>query len=365
MTSGRELWYLTRGSGAVALVLLTLAVALGILTTLRTGSGRWPRFAVNGMHKNLTLLGIVFVALHVVTTVGDGYAPIGLKDAIIPFASPYRPIWLGLGAVAFDLLLALVATSYLRHRIGAKTWRSVHWLAYAAWPVALVHAFGTGSDARAGWLLVLGFGSLVVVAVAALARVGMGGGEPAPRLAGAAAAVLVPLAVVVWYSTGPAQHGWAARAGTPSHLRASVRAASATLGQTNATAATTSTTPAAKPPRSFAAHAEGAVRTTQSVDGSELHITITLRLKGKPGGALRIDLRGQPVGGGGVGLDASGVSFVPATTRAVYFGQVTALQGSLIGAHVKDANGDTLDLTMDLSLDSEAGTASGSVKAVS
>ena len=107
------------------------------------------------------------------------------------------------------------------------------------------------------------------------------------------------------------------------------------------------------------------MRTTQSVDGSELHVTITLRLKGKPGGALRIDLRGQPVGGGGVGLDASGVSFVPATTRAVYFGQVTALQGSLIGAHVKDANGDSLDLTMDLVLNSEAGTASGSVKAVS
>lgn len=356
MTSGRELWYLTRASGGVALVLLTGAVVFGILTTLRAGTGRWPRFAVNGLHRNLTLLAVAFVVLHVLTTVGDGYAPIGLQDAIVPFASPYRPVWLGLGAVAFDLLLALVATSYLRHRIGVRPWRAVHWLAYASWPVALVHSLGTGSDARAGWLLVIGLGSLLVVALAALARVAVGGGRGVPRVAGAAAAVVVPLVVVLWYSSGPARHGWAARAGTPTRLRASVRAASVTR--------VFRTTPAG-PPRSFAAHVAGSVRTTSSAGGSELHVTIRLRLRGQPGGALRIDLRGQPLGGGGVGLDASGVSFVPATTRAVYFGRVTALQGSLIGAHVKDANGDALDLRMALTLDSESGTASGSVRTVS
>ena len=111
-----------------------------------------------GLHRNLTLLALVFVAAHVVTTVADGFAPIGLLDAVVPFVSPYRPIWLGLGAVAFDLLLALVVTSLLRARIGYRSWRVVHWLAYAAWPVALVHALGTGSDARIGWFALLGFG---------------------------------------------------------------------------------------------------------------------------------------------------------------------------------------------------------------
>jgi DMSO/TMAO reductase YedYZ heme-binding membrane subunit len=358
VTSGRELWYLTRGSGVVALVLLTAVVVLGILTTLRLGTSRWPRFAVNGLHRNLTLVSIAFVALHVVTTVADGYAPIGLKDAVVPFASPYRPVWLGLGAVAFDLLLALALTSYLRHRIGARAWRGVHWLAYASWPVALLHSLGTGSDARAGWLAALGLGSLAVVVLAALVRVLARDGRPAPRLAGAALAVAVPLALALWYASGPAQRGWAARAGTPSHLRASVRAASFELVRPAATAAP------ASPPRSFTAHADGTVRTTRSADRSELHVTVVLRLHGTPGGALRVDLRGPPIGGGGVGLDASGVSFVPATTRAVYLGQVTALQGSLIGAHVEDAQGDALDLTLDLALDSENGTASGSVRAV-
>lgn len=356
MTSGRELWYLTRGSGAVALVLLTGAVVFGILTTLRAGTDRWPRFAVNGLHRNLTLLAVAFVVVHVLTTVADGYAPIGLTDAVVPFASPYRPVWLGLGAVAFDLLLALVATSYLRRRIGARAWRAVHWLAYASWPVALVHSLGAGSDARAGWLLVLGAASLAAVVLAALGRVAAGGGRGAARGAGAVAAVVVPLVVVLWYASGPARHGWAARAGTPSRLRASVRAASVTR---------VARRPRARPPRSFAAHAVGSVRTTGSAAGGELHVTIRLRLGGKPGGAVRIDLRGPPLGGGGVGLDASGVSFVPATTRAVYYGRVTALKGSLIGAHVEDAKGDALDLRMALALDPASGRASGSVRAVS
>src|SRR5205814_7533449 len=140
----------TRGSGVVALLLLTAGLILGIVGTLRWRSDRWPRFAVVAIHRNLTLFAIVFVVVHVVSTVVDGFAPIGLKDAVIPFVSRYRPLWLGFGALAFDLLLALVVTSLLRSRIGYRTWKLVHWLAYAAWPIALVHGLGSGSDARFG-----------------------------------------------------------------------------------------------------------------------------------------------------------------------------------------------------------------------
>ena len=146
------------GPGVVALLLLTAVLVLGIAATVRWQRPGWPRFLVADLHKHLTLLSIVFVAAHVVTTVADGFAPIRLLDAVVPFASPYRPIWLGLGAVAFDLLLALLVTSLVRARIGYGSWRVIHFLAYAAWPVALVHAFGTGSDGRMGWFALLGFG---------------------------------------------------------------------------------------------------------------------------------------------------------------------------------------------------------------
>ena len=134
--NGMTYWYLTRSLGVGALVLLTASVALGVLSAARWRSERWPRFVTTGLHRNLTLLAICFVAGHVLTTVLDGYTPIGLRDAFIPFVSSYRPVWLGLGAVASDLLLVLVLTSLLRVRIGYRAWRYVHWLAYASWPVA-------------------------------------------------------------------------------------------------------------------------------------------------------------------------------------------------------------------------------------
>jgi DMSO/TMAO reductase YedYZ heme-binding membrane subunit len=355
VNSAKELWYLTRGSGAVALVLLTASVCLGVVTSLRTATPRLPRFAVGSLHRNLTLLAIVFVVLHVVTTVADGYAPIGLKDGIVPFASPYRPIWLGLGTVAFDLVLALVATSYLRMRIGARAWRWVHWLAYVAWPVALVHSLGTGSDARTGWLVALGVATLLAVAAAVAWRITAGGGLASARLAGAVATVVVPLAIAAWYESGPAQHGWAKRAGTPARLIASRRP----LSRTVLTSARR-TVPTA--PRSFDSPVNGTIRQVNTETG-DVHVIIRLTLADSPHGNLRIDLRGTPLGSG-VSMNASGVAFVPATTRAVYFGRITGLDGSIVAATVKDAAGDTLQLTARLALDTSTGRATGMLAAV-
>ena len=118
----------------MTLLLLTVSVLLGILTAGRFSTQRWPRFLSQGLHRNVSLLVLVFLALHVGTTVVDTYTSIPLTAAFIPFASSYKTAWLSLGAVALDMLLALVATSLLRTRIGHRTWRRVHWLAGAAWP---------------------------------------------------------------------------------------------------------------------------------------------------------------------------------------------------------------------------------------
>jgi sulfoxide reductase heme-binding subunit YedZ len=153
MTSTPALWYLTRGSGIVTLVLLTATVVLGLTTSARWATPWWPRFVTEGLHRNLSLLVLVFLALHVLTTVVDGYAPIRWLDAVVPFGSAYKPVWLGLGAVALDLLVAVAVTSLVRARLGHRTWRAVHWLAYACWPVALLHGLAIGSDTRQAWML--------------------------------------------------------------------------------------------------------------------------------------------------------------------------------------------------------------------
>jgi sulfoxide reductase heme-binding subunit YedZ len=212
-------WYLTRSSGAVALILLTVALVIGIVLVGRVRTERWPRFAVDGIHRAASLLAIVFLAVHIVTAVLDSFAPISLWDAVIPFVGAYRPVWLGLGAAAFDLLLAVAITSVLRERLGHRAWRAVHWLAYAVWPLAIVHGLATGSDARQGWMTVIYVVCTAAFAAAVLARVVIGWPEQA-RLRVAAVGTLVAFAVglAVWLPGGPLGADWARRAGTPPSL---------------------------------------------------------------------------------------------------------------------------------------------------
>ena len=352
LSSAKALWYLTRGTGVVALLLLTTSLALGILTSVRWRSARWPRFAVSGLHRNLTLLSIAFVAVHVVTTVLDGYAPIRLVDAVVPFVSQYRPLWLGLGALAFDLLLALVLTSLVRARIGYGRWRAVHWLAYASWPVALVHALGTGSDARVGFLMAAAFGSLAVVILAVLVRAALAhGGSRVVRVGAIGTALAAPVALGAWYTSGPGHAGWARRAGTPASLLSRAAAARA--------AAHPVLTSASAPPDSTAA-LRGRIRESTSPGGA-VTVVISGRLNRGRAGAIRIDLRGQPVGGG-VAMTASGVSFVQAG-RTLYRGSVTTLEGSDLAAVVTSAGGTRAQLVCRLVIDLHAHTVGGTVTA--
>ena len=145
------LWFATRGTGIATLLLMTAVVVLGVLTASGARSWIWPRFLSAGLHRNLSLLTVALLAVHIVTAVADPFAKLGWRAAVIPFSSNYRPFWLGLGVVASELLAALVVTSLLRPYLGYRPWRATHWLAYAAWAIALVHGLGTGSDARAPW----------------------------------------------------------------------------------------------------------------------------------------------------------------------------------------------------------------------
>ena len=168
---GPGLWYATRATGFVAMLLLTVSVLFGIITACRFAGENWPRFLSQGLHRNISLLVLAFLALHVGTTVVDTYTSIPLTAAFVPFASAYKTAWLGLGAVAFDLLLALVATSLARRRLGHRAWRRVHWLAYACWPVAVAHGLGIGTDRSATWVLVLSMACVLAVLGAAAWRV--------------------------------------------------------------------------------------------------------------------------------------------------------------------------------------------------
>jgi sulfoxide reductase heme-binding subunit YedZ len=171
INSSTVLWYTSRATGVVALLLLTAVMLIGLLITRQGRLPGLPRFAVSGLHKNLSLLATAFVVVHVITAVVDGFVDIPILSAVIPLTSPYERLWLGIGAVSFDLMLASVVTSLLRGRLSRKAWRAVHLTAYVCWPVAWVHSVFASGDLQGGFLLVIAIACAVAVIGATLWRV--------------------------------------------------------------------------------------------------------------------------------------------------------------------------------------------------
>lgn len=168
--SSTSLWYATRASGIMALILLTLTMVLGLTTTTRARARNWPGFAQQEMHRRISMIAVAFLGIHIVTSVLDTYVNISWISVVVPFASAYGRFWVGVGAVALDLMIAVFVTSLLRARMRPGTWRAIHWLAYLSWPVALAHSFGMGTDAGERWVIVLGIACVASVAAALLWR---------------------------------------------------------------------------------------------------------------------------------------------------------------------------------------------------
>jgi methionine sulfoxide reductase heme-binding subunit len=167
-------WYFARATGFVALILLTGIIVLGVLGPLRVVSDSWPRFAIRTVHRDVSLLALLVIAIHVITLVLDSYVSIPLSAAVLPWGSSFSPFWTGVGAIAFDLMIAIVVTSLVRRRLGYRTWRFVHWFAYASWPLAVAHGIATGTDSTTAWALCITIACIAIVMMAVVTRMQYG-----------------------------------------------------------------------------------------------------------------------------------------------------------------------------------------------
>ncbi|HVB45540.1 MAG TPA: ferric reductase-like transmembrane domain-containing protein [Streptosporangiaceae bacterium] len=180
LAGSQGLWLVSRASGLVLLVLFSAVVVLGIAVRTGASARRWPKFAVAELHRTLSLFALALLGLHVVTAVLDPYVSIGWLAMAVPFTSHYQTLAIGAGTLAVDLGGAVLITSLLRRRIGLRTWRAVHYLAYLAWPVAFVHAIRAASyDQHLWWVVLAEWGSLAAVATAVIARL-LSNGSPGP-----------------------------------------------------------------------------------------------------------------------------------------------------------------------------------------
>jgi hypothetical protein len=344
------LWYATRGTGAVTLVLLTASVVLGIAEIRTWRLGGASLFAVTSLHKSLSLLAVVLLAVHIVTTLLDPFPHIGVAVAVIPFVSSYRQLWVGLGTVAADLLLALVITSLVRRRLGYRTWCGVHWFAYACWPLALLHGLGTGSDGKSTWMVLLTLFCVAAVVLAVAGRLAAGTTPPRVRLGGAVALALGIPALAIWAAQGPLASGWASRAGTPKSVLAAFGAPARAR--------------AADPPptrrqhvdafaRPFAGNLSGVIRRGQASDGSGV-VDLRMRVTGGPAALLRIRLGGQTLQGGGLLMKRSAVTFGPPSATDRYRGRVQSLRDTTLRALVGTSRGRAVNLDIELSLQGDS-----------
>ena len=359
--SSTALWYFTRSAGLVALVALTASLVVGVIASIGWTTERWPRFLSQSVHRNLSLFCLGLVALHVTTTVVDGYVPIGFLDAFIPFRSPYRPIWIGLGALTLDLMIAVLITSALRHRIGFRSWRFIHWLAYLCWPIALFHGLGSGTDASLP--LVLAMDAICAAVVLAVVGWRLMSGRTftiGQRTAAAIGTVVVALAAVVFAVLGPLRPGWSQRSGTSSALLAQIAARYASPSvpaSPNQTGAQPPPTPSPTvngvPPTPFTVALDGTEQQAGPDSQGNVQVTLSMRLHDVASTPLAVTLNGTAANGGGVLMSSGTVTFGP------YRGVVIALDGGTVTATVQASS--PIQLVASLQLDRQSGAITGTV----
>ena len=353
-------WYLARGTGAVALVLLTASVVIGIVGSVRFSAPRWPRFAIDSVHRDVSLLVLVVLVIHIITSVLDGFAPITLLDGVIPFVSAYRPLWLGLGTLAFDLLLAIAITSLVRRRLGYRAWRAVHWLAYASWPVAVLHGLGTGSDVKQWWMLALTAACIVAVLAAVWTRIAHVSSENAGlRTPATALAVITPIGLLIFTVAGPLQPGWSRKAGTPSSLLGKPAGAVASSSAAGSSSGSSSSSPRASTlGHAFTANLGGNLRQAPAPGGAV--VDLTLNVSGQIRGRLRVRIAGQPINGG-LSMTGSQVDLAVAGVPSVLQGKINSLRGTVFRARVTDTQGTAVDLRADLQINNQTNAVTGTL----
>jgi len=276
------------------------------------------------LHRNVALTALALVVVHIVTTVLDPFVSISFAAAFIPGASAYRPLWLSLGAVAFDLMLAVIVTSLLRDRLSHRTWQLVHLLVYACWPIALWHGLGTGTDTRLTWVLAINIGCVAAVGWAIWWRLSFSASR-LTRATGLGALALVPVLTGVFALTGPLQSGWARRAGTPVKLLGNQQPAAS--GSSAGTALSLSHAPFT-----------GRLSVSEGPGSNQRTISINGRTTAAPRVSFVIVLHGTP-SGSGVSLTSGTVRIGRANTASAYSGQVVQLAGNTLIAEVSGQSG--------------------------
>ena len=344
-------WDTARAGGFAAYVLLTLAVTAGLILRNRWQSQRWPRLITTELHGYLSLLGLVFIVVHVAALAFDPFTHFGLAEILLPFVSHYRPVWMGLGIVSLYLLLAVWLSTRLRTRIGHRLWRRIHLLAFLVYAAATIHGLGSGSDTKTTWAMAI-YGVSVALVGGLTARrllVPVARGDRS-RPVGAALTGLAIAGVAAWAFVGPLTTQWGKRTRTTRAVAvAKVPAARSRQSDSGVVQAP------------FVATFAGRATVSQANDVGLVTVRIHGALRGGTRDHLEILVHGSPLADGGVAMQASRVAL--GSTTALYTGRIVELNGMRLVAAVSSSS-ERLRLRISLRFASD-GTARGTVRGTS
>lgn len=339
-------WEVARVGGLLAYVLLAVSVAFGLLLSMGWRSPRWTRFVTNDLHRFVTLLALIFTAIHTLGVWADPFMAYTPAEVFVPLVSHYRPLWVALGIVGAYLLVALWFSERVRGRVGYAWWRRFHGLTFVAYVLVTIHSLGTGSDTRTWWAILLYFGSAGVITALLVARlVPTDLRRPShPVIAGGA--ILLAVGIAGWSVLGPLQPGWNAIANNGRGSGESLALADAVAGGPPATPQPAATTPPSGLGGPFQAAFQGTLAPTGS-GGQAGNLVISGTLQGGIQGTLQITLQGEPADDGAFAVTSTSLSLTT-TGGATCTGQITAIQGEQMAGSCTAGGGQGVQLALRL-----------------
>jgi methionine sulfoxide reductase heme-binding subunit len=171
-------WLVSRASGTVALVLISLSVILGLTMAAKVLRQPASRRTAATLHEHMALVALVAIAVHGVSLLGDHWLHPGWRGIAVPFALSYRPGATGIGIIAGYLAVLLGPSFYARRRIGARRWRSLHRGIGVVWVMAAVHTLGAGTDGGRMWLRIIVLAPVAPIVYLLVVRVALTGSLP-------------------------------------------------------------------------------------------------------------------------------------------------------------------------------------------
>ena len=397
-------WNVARTGGFTAFILLTLSVAIGLALSLHWQTPRWPRIINNELHNFITLLALIFAAVHILAIWIDPFTSFSWSEMFIPFISHYRPLWMSFGIVSFYLGLAIGLSTWLRPVIGYKWWRRLHVLTLFLYIMVAVHGIASGSDSRTAWAVAIYLVSIFLIGTLLVMRLLQPvnkvvsrpaneydvAGTPGIVVMGstvvstqrrrahpvlALVTILVITGGIAWAVLGPLQAGWATSASTQSV--ASTSAGAITPSSPSSPFAPSSpSSPAslgapASPqtvfPQSFTGNLTGQITQRQSRMSGTVTIQLAMNISNGPKGNVEVTLQGESSGSGDeVSIVSSQVVLLSSEEQPIYEGAVSQLDTIkqwAMTAQLTGIDASTLQVQMNLTVDSKSGTVTGTITA--